>query len=90
MEYIRVAVAGVPSCKAVSYAVRFRASDFYFSTPKIKASACCAVRVLVYQVQNMTGFFSIFENPMAQVVRFWPKIRRPGPSDFQVEKGHGL
>ena len=27
-----------------------------------------------------------FENPMAQVVRFWPKIRRLDPSDYQVEK----
>ena len=30
--------------------------------------------------------FFRFENPMAQVVRFWPKIRRLGPSDFQIEK----
>ena len=29
-----------------------------------------------------------FENPMAQVVRFWPKIRRLDPSDYQIEKWH--
>ena len=27
---------------------------------------------------------------MAQIVRFWPEIRRPGPSDFQIEKWHRL
>ena len=31
-----------------------------------------------------------FENPMAQVVIFWPKTRRLGPSDFLVEKWHGI
>ena len=34
--------------------------------------------------------FFRFENPMTQVVVFWPKIRRPGSSDFQIEKGHAL
>ena len=29
-----------------------------------------------------------FENPMAQVVRFWPKIRRLDPSYHQIEKWH--
>ena len=28
----------------------------------------------------------LFENPMAQAVRFWPKICRLGPSDYQFEK----
>ena len=26
---------------------------------------------------------------MAQVVRFWPQIRRLGPSDSPIEKWHG-
>ena len=30
----------------------------------------------------------LFENPMAQVVRFWPKIRRLDPSDSQIDKWH--
>ena len=29
-----------------------------------------------------------FENPMAQVVRFWPKIGRLDPSDNQIEQWH--
>ena len=29
-----------------------------------------------------------FENPMAQFVRFWPLIRRLGPSDYQIGKWH--
>ena len=32
------------------------------------------------------GVKSDFENPMAQVVRFWPKMRRLDPSDYQIEK----
>ena len=31
-----------------------------------------------------------FENPMTQVVGFWPKIPRPGASGFQIEEGHAL
>ena len=34
------------------------------------------------------GVKSDFENPMAQVVRFWPKMRRLDPSDYQIEKWH--
>ena len=30
------------------------------------------------------------ENPMAQLLRFWAKIRRLRPSGFQIEKWHGL
>ena len=32
------------------------------------------------------GIKSGFENPMAQVVRFWAKIRRLDPSDDLLEK----
>ena len=32
------------------------------------------------------GIESDFENPMAQGVRFWPKIRRLDPSDYHIEK----
>ena len=32
---------------------------------------------------------SDFDHPTAQVVRFWPKIGRLDPSDYQIEKWHG-
>ena len=70
--------------KAVSYTVRFRGSGFvvlYFFIPKMKALAYYAVRIC----QTLSDFIP-FENPMAQVVRFWPSIRRPGSSDFANRK----
>ena len=42
------------------------------------------------QICKIRPEFFRFENPMTQVVGFWPKIRRPGSSDFQIEKWHAL
>ena len=53
--------------KAVSYAVRFRASDLYFSISKTNEPAyavqICKIRPGIFR----------FENPMTQVVGFWAK-----------------
>ena len=46
--------------------------------------------ILMQSEYAISDRFFRFENPMAQVVRFWPKIRRLGSSDFQIEKCHGL
>ena len=63
--------------KADSYAIRFRASDFYFSIWWMDRSSY-AVRYCTIRWDKIW-----FENPMAQV-RFWPKVWRLGPSDSQL------
>ena len=50
-----------------------------FRSEKRWACSCSPI------LQNPTGK-NRFENPMAHVVRFWPKIRRLDPSDYLVEK----
>ena len=72
----------VPNLKleAVYYAIWFRASDFYFSIWK-KYGPAYADRFCKIRRDKIW-----FENPMAQVVRFWPKIRRLDLSDYQIEK----
>ena len=77
----------MPQCSvmAVFYAVPFRASDLYFSIPKMKASAMQSDRAC-----KIRPDFFRFENPMAQVVRFGPKIRRLGLSLFFKSKFAGL
>ena len=64
------------------YAIRSRASDFCFSIWK-KDGPAYAVRFCTIRRDK-----TWFENPMAQVVRFCPKIQRLGPSDYQIEKWH--
>ena len=64
------------------YAVRFRASVLYFSISKTNDP------VYAVQICKIRPDFFRFENPMTQVVGFWPKIRRTGSSDFQIEKWH--
>ena len=67
-------------CKAVPYAVRFRASDLFFSISR-KNDPADAVRIC-----KVRPDFFRFENPMTQVVEFWAKIRRLGSSYVQIEK----
>ena len=68
----------------VSYAVRFRASDLYFSISKIDDPAYAVQICKIRPEQNR------FENPMTEVVGLWAKIRRLGSSDCQIDKWHAF
>ena len=63
------------STQAVSYAVRFRASNLYLSISKVNDSAH-ALQICKIRPEKKNRF----ENPMA-------KIRRLGSSDFHIENG---
>ena len=80
--------AGLKKKKAepVSYAVRIRASDSYFSMPKMKASA-----VHIRKIRAETKHEHRFENPMAHVPQVLaPKSDDLGHQIFKSEKKHGL
>ena len=65
--------------KAVSYAVRFRASDLYFSISNMNYPAS-AVQICKIRLE----FFDLrIRRPKSS--DFGPKSDRPGSSDFQIE-----
>ena len=55
-----------------------------FRSQKMKAYA------YAFRIRKFRPDFFRFGNPTAQVDRFWPKLRRPRPSVFQIEKWYGL
>lgn len=56
---------------------RIRALDWYSSIPK--KNGLPYVLILIVRMCKIRPGKNRFEDPMAQVVRFRPKVRRPGP-----------
>ena len=77
-----------------------RRMNFFFSPrrPFIMRSDT-ELLIFIFRSEKKMGHYGVrsrkirrdkirFENPMAQVVRFWPQIQRLDPSDCQIEKWH--